>query len=105
MPIQTNKITFEQKRKILSTTEGHFIDLKSIDISPIKLEKHISAFANADGGDLYIGLNEDKKIINFHGTDFYHLKKQMDIFSVSKKLFHLDVVFFIHSFQQKEKRD
>ena len=94
MPIQTNKITFEQKRKILSTTEGHFIDLKSIDISPIKLEKHISAFANADGGDLYIGLNEDKKNNKFSWDGFLSPEKANGHIQCLEKTFPLGCGFF-----------
>jgi len=58
MAIETTKITDQQYRKILQYEEGHFLDFKSTDIAPGKLSRHISAFANADGGDLYIGINE-----------------------------------------------
>ena len=46
--------------KILSTDEDHFFDVKSKRITPSKLQESFVAFANADGGDLYIGI-EDKK--------------------------------------------
>jgi ATP-dependent DNA helicase RecG len=39
--------------------EGHFIDLKSKDISPGKLTKALSGFANAEGGELFIGIDEE----------------------------------------------
>ena len=38
--------------------EGQFSDVKAKEIAPAKLAKTISAFANADGGDLYIGIEE-----------------------------------------------
>jgi ATP-dependent DNA helicase RecG len=38
--------------------EGQYSDVKSISISPAKLTNTISAFANTDGGDLYIGIEE-----------------------------------------------
>jgi ATP-dependent DNA helicase RecG len=60
MAIETSKITAAQRDLILATEEGHFADLKSIDIKPAKLTKSIAAFANADGGELYIGIDEDK---------------------------------------------
>ncbi len=60
MSITHQAITLDQKKKILALEEGHFGDLKSIDISPSKLTKHISSFANADGGELYIGISENK---------------------------------------------
>ena len=60
MAIKEFEITEQQRGKILALNEGHFVDLKSKDISPAKLTRHISAFANADGGELYIGINENK---------------------------------------------
>ncbi len=46
--------------KILSIQEGHFVDLKAIDIQPAKLTRSISAFSNAEGGELYVGIDDDK---------------------------------------------
>lgn len=42
------------------TDEGQFSDVKSIDIAPGKLTQSMSAFANADGGELFIGVDESK---------------------------------------------
>jgi ATP-dependent DNA helicase RecG len=39
--------------------EGQFSDVKAAAISPSKLSHTISAFANTDGGDLYIGISEN----------------------------------------------
>src|SRR5579872_3716264 len=38
--------------------EGQFSDVKATAVSPSKLSHTISAFANTDGGDLYIGVGE-----------------------------------------------
>jgi ATP-dependent DNA helicase RecG len=38
--------------------EGQYSDVKAVAISPAKLSNTISAFANTDGGDLYIGIGE-----------------------------------------------
>ncbi len=46
--------------QILALEEGHFGDLKAVEIGPSKLTRTLSAFANAEGGDLYIGIDEDK---------------------------------------------
>lgn len=35
------------------------MDLKSKDVSPAKLTKSLSAFANAEGGELFVGIDED----------------------------------------------
>ncbi|WP_427159008.1 ATP-binding protein [Aliinostoc sp. HNIBRCY26] len=58
MSIQVEKINSTQVNQILSSEESHFLDLKSIDIKPAKLSHSISAFANASGGELYIGIDE-----------------------------------------------
>jgi len=59
MPILINEITDKQLQEVLSYTEGHFLDVKSKEIKPSKLTKTISAFANADGGEIYIGIAEN----------------------------------------------
>lgn len=51
-------VSVQQRDLILALPEGHFHDLKSKDISPAKLTKTISGFANAAGGELYIGIDE-----------------------------------------------
>lgn len=58
MSIEEAKITVDQSKHILQAPESHFLDLKSIDIQPAKLSKSISGFANADGGEIYIGIDE-----------------------------------------------
>jgi len=61
MSIEIQKINALEFKKILALQESHFLDFKSIEIQPAKLTKAISAFANADGGELYIGIHEDKR--------------------------------------------
>ncbi len=51
-------ISTDQRDLILALPEGHFHDLKSKEIAPAKLTKTISAFANAAGGELYVGVDE-----------------------------------------------
>lgn len=59
--INTIPISDEQREKILKLNENHFNDLKSKDIAPASLTKTISAFSNAVGGELYIGIDEIEK--------------------------------------------
>lgn len=56
--LNTVTITDDEAAKLLSRTEGHFMDFKSIRIEPAKLTRHLSAFCNADGGDLFVGVEE-----------------------------------------------
>jgi ATP-dependent DNA helicase RecG len=56
-----NSITTEQRNWIVKYEEGQLGDVKAIDILPSKMSETISAFANADGGELWIGIDEDEK--------------------------------------------
>src|SRR5712691_64179 len=61
MPIRTLTITPEQRDRILGRIEDHYMDFKRRETRPAKLTKCLCAFANADGGTLYVGIDEDKK--------------------------------------------
>jgi ATP-dependent DNA helicase RecG len=61
MPIAIVDITAAERDKILALRESHFCDLKGIAIQPAKLTRTISALSNAEGGEVYIGLDEDKE--------------------------------------------
>ena len=43
---------------LLSQQESHFLDFKDVRITPGKLSKGVSAFANASGGELFVGISE-----------------------------------------------
>jgi ATP-dependent DNA helicase RecG len=59
MPIDIKKISRDQMELVLKIEEGHFADLKAIEVAPSKLTRTIAAFANADGGEIYIGVDEN----------------------------------------------
>lgn len=54
------KIDNAQVANIMATQEDYLHDIKAREIKPAKLSETISAFANAAGGDVYIGICEDK---------------------------------------------
>lgn len=60
MPIVAVDVTEDDVLNTLSLEEGHFVDLKAIEVGPGKLTKGLSASANADGGELFVGIDEDK---------------------------------------------
>ncbi len=71
MPIDEERLSSERLQNLLGRKEGHFLDFKSKRIKPRSLPKHISAFANADGGELLIGVEENFGALNWEGfTDF-----------------------------------
>ena len=53
-------ITDDEVIKVLNIEESHFLDLKSKEIQPAKLTKTIASLANAEGGELFVGIREDK---------------------------------------------
>jgi ATP-dependent DNA helicase RecG len=59
--METRKINAAEQKALLAREEGHFLDLKSSRIAPAGLQKHFVAFANTDGGELYVGV-EDAKV-------------------------------------------
>lgn len=54
-------ITPRERDIILAVEEDHFHDVKAKEIAPSKLSESVSAFANATGGEIYVGIREDKK--------------------------------------------
>ena len=56
MAITITAISDAQFADLLARGEGHFLDYKAKEVSPAKLTKSLSAFANADGGELFIGV-------------------------------------------------
>jgi ATP-dependent DNA helicase RecG len=58
VPIEIVRVSHAEANRILQIEEGHFVDHKDRRIAPGLLTKHISAFANADGGELYVGIRE-----------------------------------------------
>ncbi len=60
------KINESQANHVIATQEGQFADVKAIEITPGKLTRTISAFANSDGGELYIGISESEDTAKTH---------------------------------------
>jgi ATP-dependent DNA helicase RecG len=54
----TSHVSTAEIAKLFSQGEGHFIDFKARAIQPAKLSRSISAFANADGGEIFLGIEE-----------------------------------------------
>lgn len=58
MPIDIESVSEVQADLVMHIDEGQFSDVKAAAITPGKLTTTIAAFANSDGGDLYIGIGE-----------------------------------------------
>jgi len=92
--ISIEKITTNQVETVTNTSEGQFSDVKAIQIEPSKLTKAISAFANSDGGDLYVGIREvdrDRGIRAWEG--FANVEAANGHLQIFEKLFPLGTDF------------
>jgi ATP-dependent DNA helicase RecG len=58
MALGVELVSEDQAEIVTQIEEGQFSDVKAIAITPGKLTVTMAAFANSDGGDLYIGVTE-----------------------------------------------
>jgi ATP-dependent DNA helicase RecG len=58
---ETFQVTEDQVRRILHWEEDHFGDVKAKALTPAKMSESVSAFGNADGGELWLGIDEDSR--------------------------------------------
>jgi ATP-dependent DNA helicase RecG len=58
MAIQTFPISWQEAELLEAIEESQFTDVKAIEVGPAKMTKALSAFANSDGGDLFVGIDE-----------------------------------------------
>ena len=56
-----NRIKF-----LVSSSENQYLERKSARIEPLDILKHLVAFANADGGSLVIGVEDNREITGFN---------------------------------------
>lgn len=60
MEIVKKNISIEDADKIIEKEESHFYDFKSKEVSGAKIQKIAVAFANADGGEVFVGIKDIK---------------------------------------------
>lgn len=58
--MQVREVSTADALTLSSQPEDHFYDRKAAQIKGAKLQKIVCAFANADGGDVYVGIADDK---------------------------------------------
>ena len=55
--------------RIQALLEGQRLDFKSFRITPAKLSQSLSALANTDGGEIYVGVEDDRKWAGFQNIE------------------------------------
>lgn len=58
--METRQVTQQEALDFCTRLEDHFFDRKDLRISGASLQEHAVAFANADGGELVIGISDEK---------------------------------------------
>lgn len=58
------KLNYELE-KYINDPENQYLERKSARVKPLDILKHLVAFANADGGSLVIGIEDNKEITGF----------------------------------------
>ncbi len=61
--MKVSPVSPESVTSLLQQAENHFCDYKSTRIQPAKLTRTISAFANADGGELILGIEDEPRAV------------------------------------------
>jgi ATP-dependent DNA helicase RecG len=56
--MNTFEISLDEADEILGRNESHFVDFKSKRILPAKLSRTFSALGNAEGGEIFIGVED-----------------------------------------------
>lgn len=60
--METKKISADDALQLSTRQEDHFFDKKAAEIKGAKLQKIAVAFANADGGEVYVGIADEKDV-------------------------------------------
>jgi ATP-dependent DNA helicase RecG len=84
------EIQHAEAENIISSEEGHFLDLKSMNVAPAKLTQTICALANADGGEVYIGIEDDPRL----WSGFATMEDANGHIQIFEKLFPLGQGFY-----------
>lgn len=102
MAIEVKEITTKQVEAILSKREGHFFDGKAIEIKPGKLSETVAAFANTDGGEVLIGIDENRLLWSFTWRGFTNPEAANAHLQVLDRLFPLGQDFHYTFLQAPE---
>ncbi|MGL5824484.1 MAG: ATP-binding protein [Nocardioides sp.] len=69
MAIDVVEVNDSDAERLLALVEGHFTEVKATQVTPTKLSKAMSALANAEGGDLYVGIDENGGVLTWNGFE------------------------------------
>ncbi|MGX1857480.1 ATP-binding protein [Dietzia sp. NPDC055340] len=82
-----NELTFYAERQ-----EDQFFDRKSSAIKPAKLSQSFSSFANADGGEVFVGMEDDGSFVGLATIEDLNPILQVAAETMSQSYFRVDFV-------------
>ena len=93
MPIEIIDISIEKYTELLHRGEGHFLDFKSKNVTAARLTRSLSAFANADGGELYLGIEDGTEAVRSRWVGFTSVEDANGFIQAFEEFFPLGSYF------------
>lgn len=97
MSFQKRRISMEELESYTSKDEDHFFDRKSSKIKPSKLSQTFSALANADGGEVFVGLEDDGEFSGFESVEATNPITQVAADVMSQQYYSVEILSPEHS--------
>lgn len=93
-------ISEDQLMQLFDIEENHFNDFKAKDISGKQFSKIVSAFANASGGDVYIGIREETVTKHKHWEGFENIEDANSFIQIIESLTTVESYYDLEFLQQ-----
>lgn len=85
--------------EILAIQESWLIDKKAKEIKPSRLSKTISAFANTNGGDIYLGISHKENKTEYYWDGFENEEQMNGFFTMIENLFSSHEDYSLESYK------
>jgi ATP-dependent DNA helicase RecG len=102
MPIDVVSTGQQKFMDLLVRGEGHFLDFKSKASTPRRLTKTLSAFANADGGELFVGVEDGEAAEPERWRGFTSVEEANGFIQAFEEFFPLGNYFRYEFFESQE---
>lgn len=86
MSYHVEVLSEEKLLQLFEIEENHFNDFKAKDITGKKFSKIVSAFANASGGDVYVGIREENDTKIKHWEGFSNIEEANSFIQIMESL-------------------
>jgi ATP-dependent DNA helicase RecG len=99
MPLEAREINEDGFYAIINQKEGDFLEFKAKAVTGAALQETVVAFANADGGEIFIGIKDEKAAIGERRFDgFEKIEDANDLLQNCVKLINPSLIDARHEF-------